>query len=68
MRKTRLICGTIFFLASEFALFGAAEGAQKWLWIEAGTVPNAPLAVGFYLPRKQYTQAAGIKKKNASLP
>lgn len=39
--------GAVLFLATEFALFGAAEGPGKWQWIEAGTVPNLLLTVGF---------------------
>ena len=51
MRRFRIICGCVLFLVSEFALFGAAEGNQKWTWIEFGTLPNIILAVGFALPR-----------------
>ena len=48
-----MLTGAVLFLASEFALFGAAEGAQKWLWIEAGTLPNILLSLGFCFPRKR---------------
>lgn len=52
MHHVRLTCGVVLFLASELMLFGAAEGMQKWTWIEAGTIPNALLAIGFcFKPR-----------------
>ncbi len=39
--------GAALFLAAEFCLFGAAEGIQKWQWIQFGSLPNVALALGF---------------------
>ena len=44
--------GCALFIAAELILFGASEGAQKWQWIEAGTVPNVLLTLGFVIHRR----------------
>ena len=53
----RLWLGLLLFIVSELVLFGASEGAQKWGWIEAGTLPNAILALGFIVRRHRIDTA-----------
>lgn len=53
IRHWRPWLGGALFILSELILFGASEGAQKWQWIEAGTVPNALLAIGFAAHRRR---------------
>ena len=49
MTRWRLYVGFVLLLASEFALFGAAEGYHKWDWIVVGSAPNLALFAGFVL-------------------
>lgn len=43
----RVYVGLTLLLASEFMLFGSAEGIQKWQSILWGSIPNVLLTVGF---------------------
>ena len=52
LKHWRLYAAIALFVASELLLFGAAEGAQKWAWIEAGSVPNGLLMLGFACPKR----------------
>jgi hypothetical protein len=46
----RLWSALFLLVLTELVLFGAAEGAQKWAWIEVGTIPNVILAFGYIFP------------------
>ena len=56
LRHRRAWAGVILLALSSLILFGAAEGPQKWQWIEAGLVPNLLLTLGFIFPSRSLPQ------------
>ena len=59
LRRRRAWAGAILLTLSSLILFGAAEGPQKWQWIEAGLVPNVLLTLGFVFPGRGSLLARG---------